>query len=76
VETFGSPQGVEFQVWVRAGEYVWILCRRVAGRPYEPLVFASHEEAENTGRRLELFFHPSPDANQEYYFNTQNFITA
>jgi len=74
VETFGNRMGQEFQIWVRTREYVWILCRRLPGQPYEPLVFASHEEAENIGRRLESFFHPAQDANQEYYFNTQNFI--
>src|SRR5947209_10470669 len=71
VETFGNPLGREFQVWVRGGNYVWILCRRLPGRPYAPLVFACHEEAESAGRRLDPFFHPGPDANQEYYFNTQ-----
>jgi hypothetical protein len=73
VETFGDPARQEFQVWVRAGDFVWILCRRMPGQPYQPLTFASNEEAENAGRRIEPFFHPAPDANQEYYFNTQNF---
>src|SRR5438046_362163 len=49
VETFGNPVDQEFQVWVRTGEYVWILCRRLPGQPYEPLVFASPTEAENVG---------------------------
>jgi hypothetical protein len=73
VETFGNPLGQEFQVWVRAGEYVWIVCRRVPGQAYAPVVFASSEEAENAGRCLAPFFHPGPEAAQEYYFNTQNF---
>jgi hypothetical protein len=73
VGTFGNPSGQAFQVWVRTGEHVWILCRRLPGRPYEPLVFGSQEEAENAGRRLSPIFHPALDANQEYYFNTQNF---
>jgi hypothetical protein len=73
VETFGDPVGQKFQVWVRTTEYVWILCRRRPGQAYEPLIFAGRQEAENAGRRLGPFLHPAPDANQEYYFNTQNF---
>jgi hypothetical protein len=73
VETFGNPGGREFQVWVRTGEYVWVLCRRLPGEPYEPLLFTSCEEAAGAGRRLTPFFHPAADANQEYYFNTQKF---
>ena len=73
VETFGNSVGKEFQVWVRSREFVWILCRRRAGLPYEPLVFGSHEEAVSAGRRITPFVHPTADADQEYYFNTQNF---
>jgi hypothetical protein len=73
VETFGDPAGREHQVWVRAGEYVWILCRRLAGQPYQPMVFAERAEAENAGRRIQPFFTPAAEANQEYYFNTQSF---
>jgi len=73
IETFGNPLGHAFQVWIRTGEYVWVLCRRHPGKAYEPLLFTSQEEAENVGRLLDPFFRPEPDANQEYYFNTQNF---
>jgi hypothetical protein len=73
VETFGDPARREYQVWVRTGEYVWVLCRRLVGEPYRPLVFADSSEAENAGRRIAPFVHPAPEANQEYYFNTQNF---
>lgn len=73
VETFGDPAGQHLQLWVRAGEYVWIVCRRVPGQPYQPLVFTGHDEAALAGRRIGPYVHPAPDANQEYYFNTQNF---
>jgi hypothetical protein len=73
VETFGKSGGQEFQVWVRTGDYVWIVCRRLPGASYVPLLFASHEEARNAARRINPFFHPAADADQEYYFNTQNF---
>jgi hypothetical protein len=73
VETFGNPASQQFQVWVRTEEHVWILCRRRPGQAYEPLVFANQVDAENAGCRLTRFLHPAPDANQEYYFNTQYF---
>ena len=73
VETFGNPLSQHFQVWVHTSEYVWVLCRRLPGQPYEPVVFAGRDEAESAGRRIAPFFSPAPDANQEYYFNTQNF---
>ena len=56
-----------------AGEFVWIVCRRVPGQAYQPLVFPSRADAEAAGLRIEPFFHPAPDAEQEYYFNTQHF---
>jgi hypothetical protein len=73
IGTFGSPLGQDFQLWVRAGEFAWIVCRRVPGQAYAPMVFGNRDEAESAGRRLAPFFYPSPDAAQEYYFNTQNF---
>ena len=76
VETFGDSLARKFQVWVHTAEYVWIVCRRLPGRPYEPLVFTARGDAESAGRRLQPFFFPAPDANQEYYFNTMNFTRA
>ncbi len=73
VAIIGDSAGQRFQVWLRAGEFVWVVCRRVPGQAYQPLIFASAEEAQSVGRRLEPIFWPRPDANQEYYFNTQNF---
>jgi hypothetical protein len=73
VETFGNPLAQQFQVWIRAQEHVWVLCHRRPGQPYAPLVFASQEEAARAGCRITPFVHPGADANQEYYFNTQNF---
>jgi hypothetical protein len=73
LETFGRGNGQVHQLWVRSGEYVWILCRRRPGKPYEPMVFANQEEALEAVRHIGPLLHPAPDANQEFYFNTQNF---
>jgi hypothetical protein len=76
VETFGNPLTRQFQVWVHTREFVWIVCRRLPGQPYEPVVFQARDEAESAARHLQPFFFPAPDADQQYYFNTQNFTRA
>ena len=72
VQSFGKSD--QIQLWVRGGDYVWILCRRRPGQPYEPVVFASQDDAASTGCRLEPYLFPAPGANQQFYFNTQSFI--
>jgi hypothetical protein len=76
VETFGNPVTRQFQVWVHTREFVWIVCRRLLGQPYEPMLFPTREDAESAGRLVQPFCFPAPDANQEYYFNTQGFTRA
>jgi len=71
IETFGDVQGRRFQVWLRGDEYFWILCRRAPGQAYQPIVFASQEEASQAALQLVAFLWPDRDANQELYFNTQ-----
>ena len=61
------------QVWVRVGEFVWVLCGRTPGQPYHPLLFTSLEEAAVAAQRIEPYLWPGAEAEQEYYFNTQNF---
>jgi hypothetical protein len=73
VQTIGDAAGQHFQVWVRTDEYVWLVCRRAPGQAYQPALFASQEEAAREAERLTPIFWPAPDAQQEYYFNTQQF---
>ena len=71
VQTFGHCDC--FQVWLRAGEFVWIVCRRAPGEPYQPILFATQEEAISEAEKLTAYVWPAADANQQYYFNTQSF---
>lgn len=71
LETFGD--GRHFQIWLRTDEFFWIVCRRAPGQTYQPALFASLEEAENAANELTQFLWPPHDAQQEYYFNTQQF---
>lgn len=73
VHTVGDPKGQRFQVWLRTVEFVWVLCHRAPGEPYQPLHFASLDEATSAAQRLEPYLWPDPESNQEFYFNTQNF---
>ncbi len=65
------PDG--FLVCLKALDLRWVVCPRVSGKPYQPLVFPSREEALRALQRLLSFVCPAADADQEYYFNTQNF---
>jgi hypothetical protein len=75
VQTLGDADGRRFQVWVRSGEFVWIICRRTPGVSYQPAVFASHAEALREAECLTPIVWPGIDAGQEVYFNTQRFAT-
>ncbi len=73
VETLGDGQA--FQVWVRTPDFFWLTCRREPGRAYRPAVFATLEEAKAIAEELVRVFCPAPDACQEFYFNTQQFMS-
>lgn len=71
LETLGHEPA--FQVWLRDAELRWLLCERVPGQAYRPLVFASLEHAHDAAAKLMPLVSPGPERVQEYYFNTQNF---
>jgi hypothetical protein len=68
-----NPAGAGFLVRVHTLDLFWIVCLRAPGRPYQPHVFPSRDEAQAAFHRLIPFLWPNADADQEYYFNTQNF---
>jgi hypothetical protein len=72
VEVAG-PADNGYRLCVRAGGLAWLACLRQPGRPYCPAVFATVEEARAAADRLAPFVFPAADADQEFYFNTQNF---
>ncbi len=73
VETLGDSEERTFQVWVRAAALFWIPCRKTATQHYQPLLFANRDEARGAGEALSRIVWPQADADQEYYFNTQQF---
>jgi hypothetical protein len=73
VQIVANPGGNGYLVWVPLLDVMWMLCLRVPGRPYEPVVFSGRAAAQNAIDRLVPYLWPSASACQEYYFNTQNF---
>ena len=72
VEVAG-PADNGYRLCVRAGGLAWLACVRQPGQPYRPARFATMEEARAAAARLAHFVFPAADADQEFYFNTQNF---
>jgi len=62
-----------YRLCVRAGGLAWLACLRQPGKPYRAADFATMEEAREAAVRLARFVCPAADADQEFYFNTQNF---
>jgi hypothetical protein len=73
VETVAGPKQQGYRVCLRAGGLTWLACPRLPGQPYRPADFATLEEACEAALRLARVVWPGPDADQEFYFNTQNF---
>jgi hypothetical protein len=73
LEIQGHSPGESFLVWLKHGEFFWVVCPRRPGQPYQEMRFASREEAQEAARQIAAYVCPAPEANQEYYFNTQHF---
>lgn len=73
VEVVATAPGAGYGVCARLENYLWLLCTRQTGKPYQPCLFASVEDAENAAAGLLPYLWPAAEACQEYYFNTQAF---
>jgi hypothetical protein len=62
-----------YRVRVAFGPYRWVVCRRVAGKPYQPWTFGSAAEAHSAASELTEVLHPGAEDNQELYYNTKHF---
>jgi hypothetical protein len=68
-----APGGKGYQVRVGVGQFVLVACERVPGAPYKPAQFATATKALAAAERITSVLCPRPDANQEIYFNTDQF---
>jgi hypothetical protein len=73
VEPVPAAGGTGYQVHAGVGRFVLITCARIPGAPYQPVVFPKVNEALSAAERITAVLCPTPDRNQEVYFNTANF---
>lgn len=73
LDAIGASSGEGYQVRAAVGPFVLIVCRRVPGQPYEPLLFDTVSEAQSAVDCLTPYLCPAANADQEAYFNTRNF---
>jgi hypothetical protein len=73
IEPMPAPGGKGYQVRVGVGQFVLVACERVPGEPYRPALFATVTKALAAAERITSVLCPRPDANQEIYFNTDQF---
>jgi hypothetical protein len=62
-----------YQVRAQVGRFLLIACNREPGRPYQPAVFATLEDARNTVSALNVYLRPDPEGGQELYVNARDF---
>jgi hypothetical protein len=74
----GAAAGSEggYFVWLDVGDFALVVCARVPGQPYQPLVYDAEDEARAAADRLRTILHPAPGTTQEVYFNTRHFERA
>jgi hypothetical protein len=73
VEPVATQAGEGYEVRAAIGVQTWIACFRAPGQPYQPMVFATLDEALHAAESLTAILCPEADANQELYVNTRNF---
>jgi hypothetical protein len=73
VEAVTASQGEGSLVWVDVGDFCLVVCARVPGKPYQPLLFTQTDEARRAARCIASILHPPAGAEQEVYFNTHHF---
>jgi hypothetical protein len=73
VEEAPAPEGGGF--WLRAlvGPYALLVCPRLPGKPYQPLVFPDSVAAGAAAAELAPVLCPPTDVQQECYCNSRHF---
>jgi hypothetical protein len=73
VDTIATSGGEGFVVEVRVGAFAFLACPRRSGQAYQPMVFATSEEAAKLADRLKGILCPPAGSTQELYFNPHHF---
>lgn len=73
VEAVAAADGTGYQVRASIDRFVLIVCARVPGNPYQPLIFGTVGEACVAAEKISTFLCPAEGAAQEVYLNTRHF---
>ena len=73
VDAIASPGGAGYQVRASVGRFVLVVCARIPGQVYQPLTFATVDEACTAVERVGKFLCPAAHAEQEIYLNNRHF---
>ncbi len=73
VEAVAASEGQGHFVWIDVGDFCLVVCARLPGQPYRPLVFGQLDEARQAVARITSILHPPEGMVQEVYFNTRHF---
>jgi hypothetical protein len=73
VEMLPSTSLAGYEVRAEVGAFAMVVCRRDPGKPYEPMRFATREEAQDVADAIAAVLCPADRAGQEVYFNTRHF---
>lgn len=60
-------------VWMDVDDYSLVLCARNPGKPYEPLLFKTAQEADQVAAKIKGICCPEDGRTQEIYFNSRHF---
>lgn len=73
VDAIAAPDGTGYQVRAGVGRFVLLLCARDPGQAYQPLAFATVNDACAVAERVAAILSPASHAEQEIYLNTRHF---
>jgi hypothetical protein len=73
VRAVSSSTGQGYEVRAEVGTFALVACRRDPGKPYEPMLYATPEEARGAADAIAAVLCPADRAGQEVYFNTRHF---
>lgn len=73
VAPIARPGNSDFWLQARLGNYVFLVCPRRPGQPYQPLGYSELGSAQAAASQLAQTLCPTSDVEQEIYFNLHHF---
>jgi len=73
LEVVPAAEGPGYRLYLQVQTFSLIACPRVPGQMYQPMTYATQEDAERAAEELRAILCPDPEANQELYTNLSQF---